>query len=63
LQLSLLTLIASAMMTGLAAGQEPSDNRVQYPAWLANSFVAVSIGAGDYQFSGEQLPSGIPAPQ
>jgi hypothetical protein len=46
----------------VALAQEPppaqNDDRVQYPAGLANSFVALSVGSINYAFSQEQLEPG-----
>ena len=44
----------------MALAQEPpqDDGRVQYPAGLANSFVAVSAGSINYAFSQQQLEPG-----
>jgi lipid A 3-O-deacylase PagL/OmpA family protein len=48
----------SAAVLGQTPAPAQDDSRVQYPAGLANSFVAVSAGSINYAFSQEHLEAG-----
>jgi len=56
--------VAAALMLGSAlsaSAQTKDDSRTQYPAVLANSYAALSVGAVDYLFLPQQLQNGFRA--
>src|SRR5207253_1678986 len=55
---------AAVLMLGSAisaSAQTKDDTRTQYPAALANSYAALSVGAVDYLFLPQQLQNGFRA--